>query len=302
MTLQQLYYFCTIAKELNFHVAADIHHIAQPSLSTSIARLEDELGFILFERKGRHVELTKYGRYYSEQLKPLLEHLEFITQKAKRLSNEATGHIDLAYNVPFGRRLIPKVARCFLEIPENDKCTFHFHQASSHSIIDGLKSGKFDVGVCTIEPVMPEINYIPLMKQELVAIVPKGHELAGRESISLMELASFPYVDYSDDVGLRPLIHQILESEGLDPQAAAKAPDEESIAALVAEGFGVSFVASIHALRNFNVAVLKIERDDCFRTIYMTHLKDHYLTPAVLRFIRYCSENDIKGLIRRHDE
>ena len=302
MTLQQLYYFCTIAKELNFHTAADIHHIAQPSLSTSISRLEEELGFLLFERKGRHVELTKYGRYYSEQLKPLLEHLEFITHKAQRLANEETGHIDLAYNVPFGRRLIPKVARCFLDVPENNKCTFHFYHSSSHNIIDGLKSGLYDVGICTIEPVMPEINYIPLMKQELVAIVPKGHELADRKSVTLRELAAFPYVDYSDDVGLRPLIHQLLESEGVSPEAAAKAPDEESIAALVAEGFGVSFVASIHALSNFNVIILKVERDDCFRTIYMTHLKEHYMTPAVLRFIRFCSNNDIKGLIRRRDK
>lgn len=298
MTLQQLYYFCTIAKELNFHAAADIHHIAQPSLSTSIARLEEELGFLLFERKGRHVELTKYGRYYSEQLKPLLEHLEFITQKTRNMAHESTGHIDLAYNVPFGRRLIPRIARCFLELQENSKCSFHFHQSSSHHIIDGIKSGRYDVGVCTIEPVMPEISYIPLMRQELVAIVPAGHELAGRESISLTELARFPYVDYTEDTGLYSLIHHLLESEGISPHVSAHAPDEESIAALVAEGFGVSFVASIYALRNFSVVVLKVERDDCFRTIYMTHLKEHYLTPAVLRFIRYCTENDIKGLMR----
>ena len=68
MTLQQLRYFCTIAMELNFHKAADIHHITQPSLSNAITKLEEELGFYLFERKGRHVELTKYGRYYSEQI------------------------------------------------------------------------------------------------------------------------------------------------------------------------------------------------------------------------------------------
>ena len=51
--------------------------------------------------------------------------------------------------------------------------------------MEGLKSGHYDIGICTSEPVLPEINYIPLKKQELAAIVPVTHELAGRENITL---------------------------------------------------------------------------------------------------------------------
>ena len=296
MTLQQLYYFCTIARELNFHKAADIHHITQPSLSNSIAKLEDELGFLLFERKGRHVELTKYGQYYSEQVRPILEHLEFVTNKTQILANSTTGLIDLAYNVPFGRKLVPQLARGFLDIPENNECTFQFHQASSPLIMEGLKSGRYDVGICTSEPVLPEINYIPLKKQELVAIVPVNHELAGRESITLSELMKYPYVDYADYVVLKPTIHRILDDEGLSPKIAAKAPDEESIAGLVSEGFGVSFVASVYSLKDFDVAVIKVDRPDCYRIIYMTHMKNRYLTPAVMRFIRYGIDAELKKI------
>lgn len=296
MTLQQLYYFCTIAHELNFHKAAEIYHIAQPSLSASIAKLEEELGFFLFERKGRHVELTKWGKYYAEQVAPVLEQLEFITGKAKTLAGSQTGLIDLAYNVPFGRKLVPQLAREFLDVPENRECTFHFHQASSPMIIEGLKAGRYDVGICTVEPVLPEVSYIPLKRQELVAIVPKDHELAGRESIKLSELLEYPYVDYSDYVGLKPTIHRILDAEGLSPKIAAKAPDEESIAGLVSEGFGVSFVAKVFSLDNFDVVKLKVERDDCYRTIYLVHMKDRYLTPAVMRFIRYGIEAELKKI------
>ena len=296
MTLQQLRYFCTIARELNFHKAADIHHIAQPSLSTSIAKLEAELGFNLFERKGRHVELTKYGRYYAEQTAPILEQLDFITRKVQTLAGSRTGLIDLAYNVPFGRKIVPQLARGFLDMPENRECTFHFHQNSSPLIMEGLKSGRYDVGICTSEPVLPDINYIPLKKQELVAIVPKEHELAGRKSISLAKLVEYPYVDYADYVGLKPTIRRILDDEGLAPKVVAKAPDEESIAGLVSEGFGVSFVASVYSLKDFDVAILKVERSDCYRTIFMTHVKDRYLTPAVMRFIRYGIEAELKNI------
>ena len=296
MTLQQLYYFCTVARELNFHKAAEIHHIAQPSLSGSIAKLEEELGFYLFERKGRHVELTKWGKYYADQVRPVLEQLDFVTDKAKTLAGSQTGLIDLAYNIPFGRKLVPQLAREFLDLPENNECLFHFHHATSPMIIEGLKSGRYDVGICTLEPVLPEVNYIPLKKQELVAIVPFGHELADRESVTLPELLKYPYVDYSDYVGLKPTIYRILESEGLTPKIAAKAPDEESIAGLVSEGFGVSFVAKVFSLESFDVVKLKVEREDCYRTIYMTHMKDRYLTPAVMRFIQYGIEAVLKQI------
>lgn len=296
MTLQQLRYFCTIARELNFHKAAELHHIAQPSLSTSISKLEDELGFYLFERKGRHVELTKYGRYYAEQTSPILEQLDFITKKVQALAGSQTGLIDLTYNVPFGRKLVPQMARGFLDDPENSECRFHFHQASSPMIMEGLKSGRYDVGICTSEPVLPEINYIPLKRQELVAIVPKGHELSGRESVKLSELVEYPYVDYADYVGLWPTIHRILDEENVSPKIVAKAPDEESIAGLVSEGFGVSFVASVYSLRDFDVEILKVERPDCYRTIFLTHVKNRYLTPAVMRFIRYGLEAELKKI------
>ena len=79
---------------------------------------------------------------------------------------------------------------------------------------------------------------------------------------------------------MKPTIHRILDDAGVTPKIAAKA-------GLVSEGFGVSFVASVYSLKDFDVAILKVERPDCFRTIYMTHMKDYYLTPAVMRFIRY---------------
>lgn len=287
MTLQQLRYFCETAKELSFRRAAKYLHIAQPSLSNAIAHLEEELGFLLFERKGRHIELTRYGKYYHQQIQPLLEQIDFITDKTRMFARGETGHIDLAYNTPFGKMLVPKMAREFLDIKENSHCRFHFHQASSPRIIEGIQRGRFDVGVCTMEPIMPGITYIPLMRQDLVGIVPRGHALSGRNEISLPELVEYPYVDYTDEAGLHSLIHMFLEREKLSPGITAKAPDEDSIAALVAEGFGVSFVASIYSLKNYDVDVIPVKGDDYYRTIYIVHSDEHYLTPAVMRFIEY---------------
>ena len=66
MTLNQILYFQTVARHQHFRLAAAELSISQPSLSRSIAALEEELGIILFERKGRTVTLTKYGKLFLE--------------------------------------------------------------------------------------------------------------------------------------------------------------------------------------------------------------------------------------------
>ena len=288
MTLQQLEYFCEISRYKSFHKAAEMLHVSQPSLSNAILRLESELGFLLFDRRKRHIELTKYGSYFYRQIEPLLLQLRFVTEKTQTMAKSDTGFIDLAYNTPFGKRLIPKLARGFLELPENKNCTFHFHQASSHKIVEGLLLGKFDVGICSMDPLNPKIKYVPLLNQKLIAIVPRGHELADCGTVALKDLLKFPYVDYTDEVGIYYQIHKFFDDEKLLPKTAAKAPDEESIAALVSEGFGVSFIAEIDALKNFDVVQLSVQEENCFKVIYAAYDENNYLTPAAGRFLEYC--------------
>ncbi len=189
-----LHYFCEVARHKSYHKAAELLHVSQLSFSSAILSLENELDFLLFDRMNRRIELTKYGGYYYRQITPLLEQLSFITEKTQTMAKGDTGIIDIAYNVPFGKRLVPKLARGFLKLPANKKCTFHFHQASSHNIVRGIMLSQFDVGICSIEPLDPRVKYVPLLKQNLIAIVPRTHMLDKREKVKLKDLLAFPYV------------------------------------------------------------------------------------------------------------
>ena len=77
MNLNQLYYFQKVAQLQHYHQAAKELNISQPSLSRSIANLEEELGVSLFQKNGRNIELTKYGSIFLEHVNKLLEHLAF---------------------------------------------------------------------------------------------------------------------------------------------------------------------------------------------------------------------------------
>ena len=84
MSLQQLQYFVTVAQEQHVTRAAERLRISQPPLSRQIQALEDELGQPLFERSGRGIKLTEFGRYFAAKATAILDHVEDVLAASKR--------------------------------------------------------------------------------------------------------------------------------------------------------------------------------------------------------------------------
>ena len=116
MTLNQLTYFQKIAELEHFSRAAEELNISQPSLSRSIDTLEQELGLPLFEKQGRNVILTKYGRIFLEHAGRILEEVRTAERKMQYLTQNG-GHVDIAYVSPLANYYIPHTVRSFLNRP-----------------------------------------------------------------------------------------------------------------------------------------------------------------------------------------
>lgn len=84
MSLQQLRYFVTVAEEEHVTRAAERLHVSQPPLSRQIRALEDELGHALFERKGRGVVLTDYGRHFATRAQVILREVDDVLADARQ--------------------------------------------------------------------------------------------------------------------------------------------------------------------------------------------------------------------------
>ena len=180
MTLNQLYYFRTAAGQLNFHRTAEQLMISQPSLSAAIASLERELGVPLFLRKGRHLELSKYGLLYFKEVDALLGRLDSVNATLKRAARPGQGHIDVGYIAPLSPKFMPETVRAFLQQPGYEQVTFGFRELPTRELLDGLKTFLYDVVFCIYEEGEPEVEFVPLLDQELVAIVPPDHPLLRR--------------------------------------------------------------------------------------------------------------------------
>lgn len=287
MNLNQLYYFKTVAKLEHYGKASEVLNISQPSLSYAISSLEDELGTYLFEKQGRNIVITKYGKVFLKYVEDSLEQLELGKKKIKQLTNAAYGQIDISFIYTLAPDFIPKTVRNFLNVNENKDITFTFSQGITSEIITGLKEEKYDVGFCSYVKDESDIEFIPIIEQELVAIVPTDHELVNRTSIDLSEIANYPIITYSRNTGLGQVTLDLFERINVNPTIVCEAEEESAIAGLVSHNFGIAIVENIPLIKQFYVKSIPISNPKYKRHIYLAYVKNKFLPPAVRKFINF---------------
>ena len=290
MSLNQLLYFRQVARSQHFRLAAEQLNISQPSLSRSISNLEEELGVLLFERQGRTVTLSKYGKIFLEHTDKILSEVKIAEERMKKLSGNA-GHVDIAYVFPLAERYIPHTVRRFLSKAKNKDITFNFHQSHTGEMIKGLKEETYDVIFGSYVENEPDIQFVPIIRQEMIIITPIGHPLSLKEKVCLRDLENYPLIGYDKTSGLGKFTNQIYNSYSVNPNITCESPDENAIASLVAENFGIAFVANVDTLRHFPLERLLLSDVSLFHTVYLAYLKDHYQIPAVKNFISFIKKD-----------
>lgn len=296
MTLNQIFYFQTVARCRHFRLAASELNISQPSLSRSIANLEDELGIILLDRKGRAVTLTKYGRIFLEHADRILGEVKAAEKQMKKLSGNE-GHVDIAYVFPLAARYIPHTVRQFLEKNKNRNISFNFHQSYTREMVNGLKSDQYDVIFGSFVEDEPEIQFVPIMNQDMIVITPLNHPLASKAAPVLKDLENYPVMGYDRTSGLGGFTNRIYSSYSVTPDIVCESPDENAIASLVAENFGIALVADVDILDHFPLEKIRLADVSLRHTVYMAYMKDRYQIPAVRNFISFIKERGDKHLI-----
>lgn len=291
MNLNQLYYFQTIARLQHYTKAAEELHISQPSLSYAMSSLEKELNTCLFEKQGRNVILTKYGKVFLEHVTASLDELEMGKLQLKKYTSSEQGQIDIGYVYPLAPRYIPKLARSFLSESINKEVSFTFYQGITSQLIEGLKSEKYDVIFASLVPTETDVEFIPLLQHSLSIVVPTDHPLAINDELSIEDLADYPLVVYHKDTGLGQLTLKAFELAGMYPNITAEAENEQALYGLVAQGFGISLAAIIPEIELYDVKIIQVKEPYCQRHIHMGYLKNRFQPAALKRFIQYSKDN-----------
>ena len=246
MNLRQLHQFVTLAETGNFHRAAERLHMAQPPLSVSIRKLEDELGAPLFERTGTGVLLTPAGQAMLEDARRALQHAEQCRQAVQHARAGTGGRLRLGIigsaTYALLPRLIPSLRARYPQI------ALERTEATSAEILEGLLARRVDAGLLRY-PLLDASGFdlTPLDRDDFVLAVAESSPLAARGAIALHEAAREPFIMYprAKVPGLAALAMMRCQASGFAPRVAQEASQVQTIMSLVASGLGVGLVAGV---------------------------------------------------------
>lgn len=296
MNLYQLYYFRTLAKLEHYTKAAALLCLTQPSLSNAISSIERELGTVLFEKQGRNVVLTKNGKLFLPYVERALDELDQGSKKIKELTSSARTVINAGFIYTLSAHFIPDIISGFMKDEQNSNIQFALYEGSTQyectaDLIIRLKNEKLDLVFASLIPKDPDVEFIPICEQNLVAILPYDNPLAKLDKIDLMDTEPYPLIHYSGKHGLKQEINRQYEKVNIIPKVCCEVEDESSMAGLVAAKVGIAIVPESPTFRNFNIKVLPIGNPEYKRIIYLGYMKNRQDTLPVQRFKKYIMEN-----------
>ena len=289
MNLQQLYYFRKLAEVQHYTEAAKALYITQPSLSDSIASLESELSVALFQKKGRGIELTKYGQEFYQYVNQALGVLEHGIAIMKEKSDSVTGTIDVGCIPTLLGDFLPDALDLYHE--KHPQVNFNIFQDKSIPVAEGVSAGDYDIGFCSMVENKEDLVFVPITYQELIVIVRNGHPLARYDSMELTALRDYTLSTYRDTSPIGKTIRKILKDKGLE--AAYSYDDEISIAGRINRSSKAAIVADTPFLKQFD-NLKKIHLTDVplgTRMLYMVYSKKNFITAAVEAFANFMVAN-----------
>lgn len=290
MELRQLQYTLQIAAERNFSRAAEKLHIAQPSLSQQLSKLEKELGVLLFQRNTSSVELTYAGEKFVEQAQVIMDAVELLRQEMSDISQLRTGRVVVGSMPITGAHLLPHVLPVFKSKYSDVDITLL--EDSSMNLEKLTASGQTDLSLLSLPLEIPTLAYEVLGEERIDLAVPPEHPLASRGAQGvrtlLEELKDEPFIVLKKGQGFRKMTVDLCREAGFEPRIVFESNNMETVQSLVAAGMGVTLVPHFIARAprsEFVPVYLPLAEPVPGRTLVIAYRRGRYLSRAAEAFI-----------------
>jgi DNA-binding transcriptional LysR family regulator len=275
--LNSLRQFLAVARLEHLSRAAEELHIAQPSLSRTIARLESELGVPLFDRSGR-LRLNDTGKLFRDHVERALGELDAGRRAVAEATSEGLGAVRLAsetFLTLTGPLAAFKRAHPAVEI--------ELHWSPADDMARRLRAQDVDLCVAS-QPIQVEgLEAMKLFDEPVGVGTPLDHPLADRTSVTIEELADQPFVTARTGHWLRRLLDQLFAVRNLTPKIVCESDEHSAIADLISAGLGIGLVPVFAARRSATrapVAWIPVDSPDCRRTLTLYWGTDSHLSTA----------------------
>lgn len=283
MQLQQLVYFLAVARTRHFTRAAELTHVAQPSLSKQIHCLERELGSELFHRARGNVTLTPAGEALMPFAKRILADVETARLQVHELAELRRGRLRLGATPSLCTGPLAHALACFRE--RYPGIQLIIDESGSRDLVRQLAEGAIDLAMITSPAHRgdPTLDTIPILREQLTVAVPRGMNLE-LDSFRIEDLRDRPLVMFREGYDLRSMTLTACQRAGFQPRFAIEGGEMDAVLSFVEAGLGIAVVPSMVLQDRPKLCGVPFAPPVPIRTIALAHRTDVRLTRAAEEF------------------
>ena len=297
MTLSELRFVVSLARERNFRRAAEKCFVSQPALSLAIKKLEEELGLLLFERSRSKVTVTSVGQLIINQANVVLDEAE----KIKELSRQGDRQLGYPFSLGLIYSIAPYLLPLIIPILRRDlpEMPLEVEENITKNLEENLKKGSLDAAIIALPFEKPGIECVHLYDEPFEVIVPINHALAQNKSLSAKELGREKVMLLDND---HCYSNQILEAcPGLAKNRDVQLGNSlETIRNMVASNLGISVLpksATVSGYENPLVKTIPFSDPKPYRRVALAYRKSTVKKDAINYIVKSIQKINLNSIL-----
>ncbi|MBP2637230.1 MAG: cynR 5 [Firmicutes bacterium] len=284
MEIRQLEYFQMTCRLSSISKAAEQLHVAQPSVSIAIQKLEEELGVQLFQRTQRQISLTSEGHIFLQRVNTILTQLEDSINEMKDLQLHPKSSIKIGIPPMIGVLLFPEIFAQFRK--QYPHIELSAVEGGSLSIQNLVEQNRIDIGIITQSKSSPLLKTLPITTGQIHVCLPLHHPLGSLPSISFDQLHDQPFILLKEDTYNRKVVIEECKKHHFTPNIVFSSSQIETIISLVELDIGISFLFDTIAKKYPTIHSCPLSEPLNFQ-IVLAWNPNRYLTNAAKAFIDF---------------
>ena len=295
-----LKYVMTLAIEKNFTKAARKLHLAQPSLSYQITKLEKELGIRLFNRENVQVLPTYAGKVFISHAIQIIDQFQQLRNEITDVAEMKKGQLVIGSLASSGAHLLPKtISEYKKQFPGIDLVLV---EDTSDNLQLMLSSGQVEIALMSMPITNDELAMEIIMEEDILLAVPQHHWLSNQDEVDLLDCKDEPFIFIKEGNNYRTNTHDLCTQSGFEPKIVFESVYINTCQSLVTAGVGLTFVPRMFT-NEFELIVkpvylpIKDVSINPKRTIVITYKNNRYLSKAARSFIDIMKEIYNTGIL-----
>jgi len=275
LSIKKLRAFLVLSENNTFTQAAQRFNLSQPAFSALIANLEEEIGYRLFDRDTRKVELNANGIHFIDIARRLILNYDEAINEITAHAAGTDGSLTLSVLPSLAVEWLPEILATYSKL--HPQTQIKLNDTQWNHCLNSLVNGQADLALTADQPTTNIFDSTYLFSDKFYLLCHADHPLAKRHKVSLEEVYQHPFIGFSPRTSIRQYTDKLFEKKGIQLNYRLEVQQLTTMMGLISANYGISITTglTLFQFKHKNIVIIPFEDINIERDIYLIQLKNH---------------------------